>query len=277
MRIGEVSARTGVGTATLRAWERRYGLLRPVRTQGGHRSYTEEDVARVRAVAAVVAQGKRVSSAAREVLAPPADISEAAEEARCRLWAAFDAFDEEATSVALSHATATLSTPAVFDEVFVPTLRRLGAEWRESPRNIAREHFASAHLRAHLVELLPAETGGGRSCLAFCPEGEQHEIGLLMAVIVLAAGGGPQIFLGARTPVASVVTLLNELQPRLVLVSAARRRLAVRFLETWRPPRGCETVAGGAGFRPEDEGRLGGRVHLGPYSDLGAIVSDALR
>src|SRR5918993_350259 len=50
MSIGEVSRRTGVTVPTLRAWERRYGLLVPVRTAGGHRRYSDDDVRRVLAV-----------------------------------------------------------------------------------------------------------------------------------------------------------------------------------------------------------------------------------
>jgi DNA-binding transcriptional MerR regulator len=93
MSIGEVARRTGVTVPTLRAWERRYGLLVPVRTAGGHRRYREEDVRRVLAVLELVRQGWAVGAAARQVagrrsaastVQPPVD------DLRDRLWSALE-------------------------------------------------------------------------------------------------------------------------------------------------------------------------------------------
>lgn len=67
MPIGEVARQTGMTVPTLRAWERRYGLLVPVRTAGGHRRYSEEDVRRVLAVIELVRRGWGVGAAARQV------------------------------------------------------------------------------------------------------------------------------------------------------------------------------------------------------------------
>jgi DNA-binding transcriptional MerR regulator len=93
MSIGDVARRTGVTVPTLRAWERRYGLLVPVRTAGGHRRYREEDVRRVLAVLELVRQGWAVGAAARQVagrrsaastVQPPVD------DLRDRLWSALE-------------------------------------------------------------------------------------------------------------------------------------------------------------------------------------------
>jgi DNA-binding transcriptional MerR regulator len=93
MPIGEVAHRTGVTVPTLRAWERRYKLLRPVRTAGGHRRYSEQDVQRVLALLDLTAQGWAVAAAARRVAdqgsaapVPP----RAVDELRERLWNALD-------------------------------------------------------------------------------------------------------------------------------------------------------------------------------------------
>jgi methanogenic corrinoid protein MtbC1 len=216
-----------------------------------------------------------VSEAVRRLSAPPEDATAAAEGALARLWAAIDSFDERATMAVLSETSRLLGVPAALDAVFAPTFRRLGAEWRLSPRNIAREHFTSTLARAHLVELLPAGDRAQPVCLAFCPAGELHDIGLVMAALTMAAIGFRPIVLGGQTPSASVDLLLGELRPRLILVGAATRRPVLRLFETWRPPTGCVTVAGGGGFRPEDEGRLGARVHLGSYAALPAVAAGA--
>jgi DNA-binding transcriptional MerR regulator len=92
MSIGEVARRTGMTVPTLRAWERRYGLLVPVRTTGGHRRYSEEDVRRVLAVLELVRQGWAVGAAARQVAGRRSAPSDArpVDELRDRLWTALE-------------------------------------------------------------------------------------------------------------------------------------------------------------------------------------------
>ena len=67
MRVGELARRTGVGVSTLRAWERRFGILRPIRSPSGQRLYTDADVERVAAVCRLVAEGLTLSSAVGRV------------------------------------------------------------------------------------------------------------------------------------------------------------------------------------------------------------------
>ena len=77
LRIGEVARRAGVSTATLRAWEARYGLLPPARTAGGQRLYRESDVGRVQAVRRLIDQGWSVTGAVSQVLGHPGRPGEA--------------------------------------------------------------------------------------------------------------------------------------------------------------------------------------------------------
>ena len=71
VRIGDVAAVAGMSVSALRAWEERYGVLRPQRTEGGHRIYGEDDLRRVLAVQALVADGATVASAAARVAHVP--------------------------------------------------------------------------------------------------------------------------------------------------------------------------------------------------------------
>ncbi len=93
MSIGEGARRTGVTVPTLRAWERRYGLLVPVRTVGGHRRYRDEDVERVMAVLDLTGQGWAAGAAARRVVgrrSPASPARPPVDELRDRLWNALD-------------------------------------------------------------------------------------------------------------------------------------------------------------------------------------------
>ena len=73
LRIGELARRTGTSPELLRAWEQRYGLLRPSRSDGGFRLYSDQDEARVSRTKALIAQGLSTSEAARRALVPRGD------------------------------------------------------------------------------------------------------------------------------------------------------------------------------------------------------------
>jgi DNA-binding transcriptional MerR regulator len=92
MPIGEVAHRTGVAVPTLRAWEHRYGLLRPLRTPGGHRRYSDEDVGRVMAVLGLTAEGWSVGAAARRVAQQGSEpaVQPGVNQLREHLWSALD-------------------------------------------------------------------------------------------------------------------------------------------------------------------------------------------
>ena len=109
MRIGEFSARVGLSTHTIRAWERRYGLVSPLRTEGGYRVYGPGDLARVRAAASLVESGVSAANAAARVLAaeranggPKANsASRPARDVGASLLAAVLDFDEAAVHASL--------------------------------------------------------------------------------------------------------------------------------------------------------------------------------
>jgi DNA-binding transcriptional MerR regulator len=73
LRIGEVAKRTGVSVPTIRAWENRYGLLRPNRTTGGQRLYSEQDVVRINGIRQRVEEGWLVSAAVSQLQRQEAD------------------------------------------------------------------------------------------------------------------------------------------------------------------------------------------------------------
>jgi MerR family transcriptional regulator, light-induced transcriptional regulator len=287
LRIGEVSRRTGVAVPTLRAWERRYGLLSPDRTDGGHRLYDEDDVAHVTAMQRLLDDGWSAAAAAREVLREPATVTplravpasgDVAGDLRERLTAAFDTFDAGAADHTIDDLLARLDVPRALDEVILPVLRGLGDGWEHDPRVIAREHFATNTLRPRLHRLLRASLSTpGRTCLAAAPEGEDHDLGLLAGAVVAASAGWRIHYLGARTPSAAIARSAAELDARVVLVGATYRIHGEAFLDDPPALPGAALVLGGSGFQPEDAARLPGAVvHEGPISGLGATLDRAV-
>ncbi|MGH3077312.1 MAG: MerR family transcriptional regulator, partial [Gaiellaceae bacterium] len=173
-RIGELSRRVGVPVESLRAWERRYGLLAPSRTQGGFRLYGEDDVARVLAMRANLDRGFSAAEAARLALADAvAESSPAPVRSAGELEAALDRFDESAAQAALDQLFATLTLDVLLREVLLPYLHELGERWERGEVSVAQEHFASNLVRGRLMALARSwDRGAGPRALIACAEGE---------------------------------------------------------------------------------------------------------
>jgi len=181
LRIGVLSRRLGVSDHVLRSWEKRYGLLRPVRTPGGFRLYSEADARRVRSMQEHLARGLSAAEAARAVLAeadvPEAGSPQAASELRQLLSKALDGFDEPGAQAVLDRLFSDLSVSAVLRDVVLPYLADLGYRWERGQASIAQEHFASNLIRGRLAGLARGwgEGHGPRAVLA-CPPGERHDL-----------------------------------------------------------------------------------------------------
>lgn len=221
LRIGELSRRVGVPVESLRAWERRYGLLAPSRTQGGFRLYGEDDVARVLAMRANLDRGFSAAEAARLALADAVgDSSPAPVRSAGELEAALDRFDESAAQAALDQLFATLTLDVLLRDVLLPYLHELGERWERGEVSVAQEHFASNLVRGRLMALARSwDRGAGPRALIACAEGELHDLPLLSFGLVLRGHGWRISYLGADTPVASIVDAATTLAPDAVVVS----------------------------------------------------------
>jgi DNA-binding transcriptional MerR regulator len=149
---------------TLRAWERRYGLVRPMRTPKGHRLYTHQDVERIRRVQALVQRGVPISRVRDLIDASP----EAADGLRPqgpwrgyheRLTAAIAQFDERELDLVYDEALSIHPIDKITRNMILPLLVHLGERWHDLPGAIAEEHFFATYLRSKL---------GGRACSTAC-------------------------------------------------------------------------------------------------------------
>jgi DNA-binding transcriptional MerR regulator len=235
VRIGELSHRVGESPTLLRAWERRYGLLSPVRSAGGFRLYGAEDERRVRAMQALLAAGLSARQAAEAVLsapagglpAPPASASRDSEDGiddqRSRLAQTLARFDDAGAHAVLDRLLASWSVAAVISEVIVPYLVDLGQRWEDGSATIAEEHFATSLIRGRLLGVARAwDGGGGPRALLACPSGELHDLGLICFGIALRGHGWRITYLGADTPQATLVETAARLAPNILVLAATR-------------------------------------------------------
>jgi DNA-binding transcriptional MerR regulator len=247
LRIGELSRRSGVTPELLRAWERRYGLLRPTRSPGGLRLYSADDLERVRAMQRHLAAGFAAAEAAAlaSSAAPEGAERESAPVAvadlRADLRDALDAFDEPRAQAVLDRLLAGATLDAALVDVLLPYLHELGERWSRGEVSVAQEHFASGIVRGRLLGLARGwGRGVGPLAMLACVPGEQHELGLIAFGLALRSHGWRIAYLGSDTPVETLELAADALEPALIVLSAASgdgvrpiapalRRLAARY------------------------------------------------
>jgi MerR family transcriptional regulator, light-induced transcriptional regulator len=260
-RIKSVAAQTGVSTATLRAWERRYGLVQPTRSEGGYRLYSDDDVRMITRVRELIDQGYKVGEAIASLHVPNGSVSrhiwtaERVDDLRDRLGGALLALDVAAAE-RLARRTSTLPIGRRLSEVYLPLLSSIGDAWEHGLASVAQEHFASAQIRAWMLEILRTVDGTGRSgrpvVLAGAP-GEQHEFGLLALAVLVAERQLPFLYLGADLPLTELRRVLAEREAAAVCSSLVKRRSAeecLTFGSALRAatPVGVPVVVGGRGI-----------------------------
>src|SRR5271157_100148 len=229
LRIGEFSRRVGVSPELLRAWETRYGLLRPDRTAGGLRLFSEEDERRVHLMRKHIAAGLSASEAAR--LAGSREESATHEgsasfaEIQTALAHGIDELDEPMVQSALDQLFRAFALTYALSEVILPFLHQLGERWAAAEATIAHEHFATNVLGGRLRALSRGWGNGvGPRAVLACPPGERHELGLLCFGLALREHGWRITYLGAETPLREITDALGELVPSVVVLSAVSQR-----------------------------------------------------
>lgn len=214
--IQVVARRTGLSADVLRAWEKRYGVVAPARSDGGRRLYSDDDIELLRLLHRATTAGRNIGQVAElsrpelealvredEVEAPPA--GEELEDLPDLLDAAFDRvarLDGRGLYTLLSRALVELPSDDFIDRVMVPLLRRIGRAWEDGDIGPAHEHLASAvaqRLLAQVVGTVELTEAAPHVVLA-TPADTRHELGALLAAAVAAAAGWRVTYLGPDLP-----------------------------------------------------------------------------
>ena len=234
--IRAVARLTGLSVDTLRAWERRHGVVTPGRDDRG-RLYSGADVKRLQLLAAAVERGHAIGRLAalsdpqlEAMIAAPtvARVQEdaggaedtAASESLSRLLASLQAFDAAAVERELNRLSLSLKPRDLVHRVLFRFLKHVGDEWHANRLNIAQEHLLSGAVRNLLGAMvrLYSKEDVSRRLLFATPSGERHEFGILAAAMLAAAGGLGVVYVGADVPA------------RLIVDSAARSGVDVVVL-----------------------------------------------
>ena len=230
--IRAVAQMTGISLDTLRAWERRYEAVTPLRGERG-RMYTEADVTRLRQLGTLVDRGHAIGTIARlddgqltrlvessDTLSPgPAPVAPAVR--IDDIAAALDTYDLAAIERALSRFAAVLAPRDLIFAVILPLLNDVGQRWQGGTLRPAQEHLVSAIVRSVLGGLLRVltRTEAQPRVVFAAPSGERHELGLLCAAVLAAAEGFGVVYLGPDLPAVDIWHAAARAEARIVILS----------------------------------------------------------
>jgi DNA-binding transcriptional MerR regulator len=223
--IRTVSALTGVNPVTLRAWERRYGLIEPQRTPKGHRLYTEGDIERIHRILELLDQGISIGQT-RRLIETDAPVQEASllqgrdEDAwsplQRRISDAVDRLDEAALSSAYDDALACHPVSRVHRQLVLPLSRELASRDHDDAMSLAARRFFSAFMRNKLGAQIhhQSDIARGPKILAACLPGEGIETELMLFGVTALGQGYRLVLLGPDTPVNVAVAASRQCHAR---------------------------------------------------------------
>lgn len=286
--------RSGLTPELLRAWESRYDVVEPGRSEGGQRRYSDTDIERLRLLKLATDAGRRISDVAgltdaeldalvaedREERFEPESADGAAratgERALAACIEAAEAYDGARLRSELHRAVIAMTPSDLVDHVISPLMRHLGEMWEEGRIDPGHEHLATAIVRQVLTGVTDLiSPDGDRSLLVVAtPAGELHEIGALLAGAAAAGEGWAVTYLGADLPAASIARAARQRRARVVALSLVLPASANAFLDELEALRDeldpdVELVVGGEGAVGSEESiqALGARV----VADVGRL------
>jgi methanogenic corrinoid protein MtbC1 len=248
--IKAVVQATGITSSTLRAWERRYDVTHPKRSDSGYRLYSDRDIILIRWLKSQVDAGMAISQAVAwlEGLIAEADsveyvhLPESAETAAERmtpitqhlatrdfsslcadLLHALLQLNEAEAELVLAEAFSLYPMEMIGEKVIAPVLISVGEKWHEGIISVADEHFATAYLQQRLAAILRTVpiTGGDSLIWIACAPKEEHEIGAMLLTIYLRRAGYRVQYFGKNLPISDFKTHVQRHRPTMVLLSAA--------------------------------------------------------
>lgn len=206
--IRTVSELTGVNSVTLRAWERRYGLIKPLRTPKGHRLYTRDDIQLIQGILDRLSTGTSIGQIAREILdnAVADDDTDVWSKYNRRMIEAIINFDDQGLDAVYNDAMSLYPVDIVTVRLILPLLEELGTRWEQNRGSVAEEHFFSVYLRNKLGARFHHQNqkNTGPELIVACLPGEHHEFGLLLFALMALGKGYRIILLGADLPIAEL-------------------------------------------------------------------------
>ena len=225
-KISDLENLSGIKSHTIRIWEQRYKILTPLRSETNIRYYNDEQLKKLLNVVSLMNAGDKISAIGKLsseeindrvssiVISGDSGIKE--EMLINQMISAGLSFDENLFEKAFSNSILSFGLMTAYQKVFYPMLNKIGILWSITEINPAQEHFVSNLVKQKMfaaIDALNPPKNDSEKWLLFLPEGEQHELGLLIANYGLRAKGVQVYYLGANVPLVNIESIAKQVEP----------------------------------------------------------------
>lgn len=285
-------ARTGLTPDLLRAWQRRYRVVEPARTTGGHRLYSDADIERLRLLYKATRGGRPIRTVARlpneslEKLAaaddaafaskaPPLPAAEVTVIAALHgeAMSAVVALDPIGLERVLHRAEARLAITVLIDRLLAPLLWEIGDRWAAGELTPMYEHLASAEIHRVLSRLVDRTRLGvdAPTLVVATPAGQLVELGAMLVAATAAAEGWHVAHFGSDLPATEIAAAAERLGARAVAISVCHEAKDVKLVKELERlakllPPGTALLAGGRAA--QSRALLLGRIGATVFADV---------
>jgi len=238
--IKAISNMVGIQPGTLRAWERRYQILNPVRNDSGHRLYTEEDLRKLKWLTEKVSGGFTISQAVSLLETESSTVGTFEEEGevdspqkiRDELLTMLLSFEEGKAQDLINHAFSLYSVEKVVIDILGSLLVTVGDMWEKGQITSAHEHYTTQVLKTRISMIFYSLPSNGLlpKAIAVCGPNETHEVGLLVFTLFLRRKGFEVIYLGSSIEDKDVELIVKEVDPTFLFMSCTMMENAEKTL-----------------------------------------------
>jgi len=238
--IKAISNMVGIQPGTLRAWERRYQILNPVRNDSGHRLYTEEDLRKLKWLTEKVSGGFTISQAVSLLETESSTVGTFEEEGevdspqkiRDELLTMLLSFEEGKAQDLINHAFSLYSVEKVVIDILGSLLVTVGDMWEKGQITSAHEHYTTQVLKTRISMIFYSLPSNGLlpKAIAVCGPNETHEVGLLVFTLFLRRKGFEVIYLGSSIEDKDVELIIKEVDPTFLFMSCTMMENAEKTL-----------------------------------------------
>ncbi|MDY0939019.1 MULTISPECIES: MerR family transcriptional regulator [Priestia] len=238
--IKAISNMVGIQPGTLRAWERRYQILNPVRNESGHRLYTEEDLRKLKWLTEKVSGGFTISQAVSLLETESSTVGSFEEEGevdspqkiRDELLTMLLSFEEGKAQDLINHAFSLYSVEKVVIDILGSLLVTVGDMWGKGQITSAHEHYTTQVLKTRISMIFYSLPSNGLlpKTITVCGPNETHEVGLLVFTLFLRRKGFEVIYLGSSIEDKDVELIVKEVDPTFLFMSCTMMENAEKTL-----------------------------------------------
>ena len=227
--IADLEKLSGIKSHTIRIWEKRYNIVSPERTDTNIRAYNDDQLKKILNISFLINNGLKISKIASlsldELSTKVISLTSSTDsfEAQindfviCSLQFDEPLFDKTYNSLRKNH---TLSY--IYENIFIPTLRRIGALWSSGELFPAQEHFLSNLIKQkfyHAIEEAESTIKRGNKAYLFLPPWEDHDFALLYSHMVLKENGFDVVNVGKTISFESILQCVDKIKPDILFTT----------------------------------------------------------